>query len=158
MEVFSPLFWLIVGIGLMILEIAAPGFILLFFGIGGLATALAALLGVEDISLQMVIFIIVSLFTLILFRKKWKNVFRGDYKLAKGTGEEQFDDIIGKRAAVKKAIDPSGINGKVEFHGTLWNATAETYIPEGSIVEIIARDNLVLNVKKIESENNIGGV
>ncbi|HPS65737.1 MAG TPA: NfeD family protein [Ignavibacteria bacterium] len=153
MELFSALFWLIVGVGLMLLEIAAPGFILFFFGIGGLVTALAVLLGVDNIALQMIIFIVVSLLTLILFRKKWKNVFRGEVKLAKGTGDEQFDDYKGKRAAVKKAIDPEGLGGKVEFHGTLWNATSDTFIPEGSIVEIISRANLVLKVKKVNGES-----
>jgi membrane protein implicated in regulation of membrane protease activity len=152
MEIFSPLFWLIIGLALMLLEMAAPGFILFFFGIGGLVTSLVALIGLEDIALQMVIFIVTSLVTLILFRKKWKNVFKGGYKLAKTTGDEQFDDYIGKRAIVKKDINPEGIGGKIEFHGTLWNAIADTFIAEGKTVEIISRENLVYKVREVEGK------
>lgn len=149
MEIFSPLFWLIIGLALMLLEMAAPGFILFFFGIGGLVTSLVALIGLEDIALQMVIFIVTSLVTLLLFRKKWKNIFKGGYKLAKASGDEQFDDYVGKRAIVKKDINPEGIGGKIEFHGTLWNAIADTFIAEGKTVEIISRENLVYKVREI---------
>ena len=154
MEIFTPLFWLIVGIALMLLEIAAPGFILFFFGIGGLITALAALLGIESISLQMTIFIVTSLVTLIIFRKKFKNIFRGEYKLATKSGDEQFSDYVGKRAEVIEEINPNGLGGKVEFRGTLWNASSDGFIAKGKIVEIISRDNLNLKVKEVPEENN----
>jgi len=45
-------------------------------------------------------------------------------------------------------ISPN-FKGKVELHGTNWNATADEDINEGEIVEIISKDNLTLTVKRI---------
>ena len=50
---------------------------------------------------------------------------------------------------VKTAITPKA-GGRVELHGTSWQAEAEMEIPEGTIVEITAKDNITLKVKPLE--------
>jgi membrane protein implicated in regulation of membrane protease activity len=70
------LFWLIIGILLMILELLTPGFVLLFFGVGALFTALVVLLVPETaIAVQLGSFLFVSLAILFLLRARLQKRF-----------------------------------------------------------------------------------
>ncbi len=51
--VTAPLFWLIIGVMLLFLELAVPGFILFFFGVGALLTSLGAYLFHLSLSWQL---------------------------------------------------------------------------------------------------------
>ena len=61
MENYIWIFWTILGAVLIIAEIFTTGFVLLWFGIGALAAAFAGLVGVHSITLQFLIFAIVSI-------------------------------------------------------------------------------------------------
>src|ERR1700682_3861464 len=61
MENYLWIFWTILGAVLIIAEIFTTGFVLLWFGIGALAAAFADLVGVNSITLQFLIFAIVSI-------------------------------------------------------------------------------------------------
>ena len=41
------------------------------------------------------------------------------------------------------------MKGRVEFHGTNWDAVADGIIPVGTDVEIMSKDNLTFKVKVI---------
>lgn len=145
---FSALFWLILGVALMLLEMALPGFIIFFFGLGALVVSGTVLLGLEDVNIQMVIFLITSLLTLIIFRKKGKKYFEGRVS-GKNKTFESIENVVGQKVKAVTDIIPGEIDGKVEFHGTLWNAVSDEKIEKDSVLEIVARDNLTLKVKKI---------
>src|SRR6266496_1373696 len=53
--------WVILGGILIIAEVFTPGFVLLWFGVGALAAALAAVFGVSSLALQFLIFSLVSI-------------------------------------------------------------------------------------------------
>jgi inner membrane protein len=146
---FSELFWFVLGIVLFFAELIVPGFIIFFFGIGAWITALCIWVGIAHTdAMQMVIFIISSLGVLLLFRKKGKDFFLG--KVSGMMGRDQsVDDIRGERAIVKRDITPGVLGGKVEFHGTLWDAEAETAIASGTTVEILGRKDLTLKVRVV---------
>ncbi|MHC4858278.1 MAG: NfeD family protein [Planctomycetota bacterium] len=59
-----------------------------------------------------------------------------------------MNDLIGERVTVTHPIHPPQ-SGAVELHGVKWNATAETAIEAGQLVEITAQDNLTLTVKSL---------
>lgn len=61
------------------------------------------------------------------------------------TGAEVMLGLIGE---VKEDLDPEG---KVFVYGELWNAQADEYIPVGEKVEVIAVENLMLKVKRIDA-------
>src|SRR5437899_11656772 len=61
MENYLWIFWTILGAVLIIAEIFTTGFVLLWFGIGALAAAFAGLIGVHSITLQFLIFAVVSI-------------------------------------------------------------------------------------------------
>jgi len=67
---FSPwLIWFLVGIAVMLAELAVPGFVIFFFGLGCWGAAVAALLAPDSYSIQVFAFLIVSVASLLTLRK-----------------------------------------------------------------------------------------
>jgi membrane protein implicated in regulation of membrane protease activity len=79
MEILSDpaVIWFLVGLGLLLLELALPGLVMLFFGAGAWVTAMVC--AITDISLnwQIFIFLVASLLGLVLLRKYLKRRFFG---------------------------------------------------------------------------------
>lgn len=137
--------WLLVGLGLMFLELMLPALIVIFFGLAALLVGGLCFFIDLSINQQLGIFIIASIVLLIVLRGLLRKVFRGHSSTAAGA-EGDLSEFIGERAVVTQAITPKR-PGKVEFHGSHWAATADGPIEEGAIVEIIGRDNITLRVK-----------
>ena len=138
------LIWAILGIILMALEAVIPGFVIFFFGLGALITALAALLpGIGTAYwLQAIIWIASSAGSMAFLRKKLDKVFKG--KLI----ENKSSEYIGKRAVVIEEISPEK-PGRIRFEGTSWKAESYTEtIPEGEEVEILEKENLTCVVTR----------
>ena len=145
----SELYWFLLGLALMLSELALPGFVIIFFGIGAWIAALCIWLGVANaFNTQLVIFLASSVLSLVLFRNQGKKYFRGKIS---GTMDDvsKLDDVKGERAVVVEDIIPKDLVGKVEFHGTNWNAVAENEIKKGTPVEIVERSDLTLRVKSL---------
>ena len=145
----SELYWFLLGLALFLSELALPGFIIMFFGIGAWITALCIWLGVANaFNTQLVIFLGSSLLSLVLFRRQGKKYFQGRVS---GIVDDvkKLDDVKGERAIVVEDIALATLSGKVEFHGTNWVAVAEHEIKKGTPVEILERNNLTLKVKPI---------
>lgn len=137
------LLWAIIGVILIIAEVATMSFVLIFFGLGALLTALLAWMGVTPgIESQLLVFSISSLAMLVVLRRFAKNLF-----FSKADASQ---DSIGQRALVSKPITQDA-EGAVTFRGTEWIAfsdSAET-IPAGSTVEIIGTEGIRLKVRRI---------
>lgn len=143
----AELYWFLLGIIFFVLEIVIPGFIIFFFGVGACVTALLVWVGVlSGATAQLLVFCISSLLALLLFRKKGRPSLRG---LVSRRAEEGGlpDEIAGERATVVRDIVPGAIGGKVEFHGTLWDAESDIPVAPGTTVEIVRRKDLTLIVK-----------
>ena len=144
------LVWFSISIAFFLIELAVPGFVLMFFGIGALVTSALLALGIIDsLFSQLVVFIIVSILSLVVFRFMWKGSLWGDVSHKRKLGEG-LEEVKGKKAKVLSEIRPLDIGGKVELFGTVWEAESEFIIEKGTTVEVIGRDNLVLKVKPIE--------
>jgi len=142
------LIWFLVGLLLLLLEFAMPGLIVFFFGVGACVVAVVCLLSgyvQASINTQLLIFIGSSILSLLLLRKWLKGVFLG-HTTAKQDLKENLEDFVGQRAVVVEKIEPKA-GGKVELHGTNWEARAEQEIAEGTMVEVIDKDNITLKVK-----------
>lgn len=151
MSIIDPaLYWLIIGVMLLFLELALPGFILFFFGLAALITALVAWLTPLEIAWQLGIFIVSSVVSLITLR----DIIQRSFCKPKdaGEGEEPDEDVIlavpGDRAVVGVTIAPPA-EGRINYSGTSWRATADEKIDEGEIVAVVHQDNLVIHVEKI---------
>ena len=141
------LIWFLIGMLLLLAEFAIPGLIVLFFGVGAWIVAGVCLLTEISLNLQLGIFIGSSILSLVLLRSWLKGMFMGHVK-AKQDLTEDLQGFVGERAVVKETITPKRA-GKVELHGTNWTAEAEEEIPDGAVVEIVAKDNLTLKVKAV---------
>jgi len=145
----SELFWFILGIVFFLAELIIPGFVIFFFGVGAWITALCVWIGVAPTEIvQMSIFLVSSLGVLALLRRKGRDYFLG--KVSGILGRDQLiDDIRGSRVVVVRDIAPGTLGGKVEFHGTLWDADASEPIAKDTTVEIVERKDLTLIVRRL---------
>jgi membrane protein implicated in regulation of membrane protease activity len=136
--------WFILGLILILLEFLIPGVITVFFGIGAWVTAFICLLLPIGPAFQLFIFLVVSVLSLVLLRKWLKGYF--DNKSSEtGTLRNEF---IGEKAIVREIITPTKM-GKVEFHGSNWEAEAYEEIQPGTVVEILDKKNITLIVKAL---------
>jgi len=141
------LIWFVIGIFFLLAELVLPGFIIFFFGIGGLFTSLVTyLFKIESIVVQIIIFISSSLLSLILLRNFFSSLFKGKVS----SSNKLQDEFVGRRALVIKEIKPNSLPGKIEINGTYWKADSEFYIEKDSIVEITGRKDLTLIVKPVD--------
>ena len=141
------LLWFILGLILFLLELVIPGFFIFFFGLGAWVTALVCLIGEPGINLQIIIFAITSVLSLIGLRRIIQKKFF--YSKVDKSGEVE-DEFTGKEAL---AVSDFGgqQTGKVEFKGTTWKAESASEIKTGQRVMILEKDNFKLIV---EPKNN----
>jgi membrane protein implicated in regulation of membrane protease activity len=137
------LFWFILGLILFLMELAIPGFFIFFFGLGAWVTAIVCLIGEPGTNLQIIIFAITSVLSLIGLRR----IIQKKFFYSKGNqSEEVEDEFTGKEALAVTDITP-GKNGKVEFKGTTWKAESSTEIKHGQTVIVIEKDSFKLIVE-----------
>lgn len=139
--------WFLVGLVLLILELVMPGLIIGFFGFGAWIVAFVCLMNDIGINTQLALFIGSSVLSLLVLRSWLKGIFLG-HEGSKQDLTHNLDDFIGQRAVVKEKVLPK-LGGKVEFHGSNWEARADEEIAEGTVVEIVGKDNITLKVKAV---------
>jgi len=143
------LYWLIIGVMLFFLELAVPGFILFFFAVGALLTALATWLLPISLAWQLALFIGASLIALFGLR----NIIQQRLHTPPSKGDEEEDKdvmlaVAGDKGVVTTAIVPPA-EGRIKYSGTTWRAIADEKIAEGEIVAIVAQKGLVIHVEKV---------
>ena len=127
----------------MLIEVALPGLLFLFFGLAALVIALVTWLVPVPVWAQWMLFSVLSVLSLILLRKTLKKIFVGD----KNASASVDDDFAGKSATVVEAISPNRA-GRVEFRGCTWTAEADEEIPVGTAVRICSKENITLFVRR----------
>jgi membrane protein implicated in regulation of membrane protease activity len=140
------LVWFIVGLVLFLLELVVPGFVIFFFGLGAWVTALACLMFHPGTNLQIVIFAVTSVLSLVGLRR----IIQEKFFYGKSEGPDAVEDeFTGKVGVATTDFGPNKI-GKVEFKGTTWNAESDSEITEGQSVIIIKKSsfNLIVKPKK----------
>jgi membrane protein implicated in regulation of membrane protease activity len=135
--------WFIIGLVLFVLELVVPGFVIFFFGVGAWITALVCLIFNPNINLQIIIFAVISVLSLLALRKLIQKKF---FYSKEGRSEAVEDEFTGKEAVATKDFG-SDKKGKVEFKGTSWQAESESEIKAGQTVIIIEKENFKLFVE-----------
>lgn len=136
--------WLGITIVAVIIEILTTDLVSIWFAAGGIVSLIACLLGASQM-IQIVLFVIVSIFTIIIVRPIAKKYLRTNIE------KTNVDRVIGKHGLVTKTITADN-KGEVKVMSTSWPATSldNTVINEGDYCEIIAIEGVHLVVKKIE--------
>lgn len=112
--------WLVVGLALLVLEIATPGgFYFIFFGASALLVGALTALGVTTTDwVEWGLFSVFAIGTTALFRKPLM------LKFGAGLPSPSVDTLVGEMAVVLEAIQPGGL-GKAELRGSSWNLCNE---------------------------------
>jgi len=141
------LIWFFLGLLLLFAEMVVPGLVIAFFAFGAWVVAAVHLCYPLTLNQQLALFIMASVLSLALARSWLKNMFTG-YVSSRSDGSVDLGEFVGQRAMVIQKITPK-LPGRVEFHGTTWQAEADGEIAEGTVVEIRQKDNLTLKVKPV---------
>ncbi len=140
--------WFIIGLALFLLELVLPGFVIFFFGVGAWATALLCLIANPGLNLQVIVFAVTSVLSLLALRRMIQKRFF----LARSNdlSDSVEDEFTGKEAVAVGSFK-HGDTGKVDFKGTTWSAESEFDISDGQRVTIIYKESFKLFV---EPKNN----
>ena len=142
----SPYIWLTIGLVLVAIEVIMPHFVVFWFGIGGLITAVLVFLGaLKSPEAQWLTFIISSGVFLLLWFTVFKRVFK--FRLQEDHLDPTLTNLAGK--ALTK-IEPHK-KGMVElydqFHGIKkWAALSTVIIEEGSEIVVQGAKGIQLYV------------
>ena len=112
--------WTILGIVLIIAEIFTPGFVLLWFGVGALAAALAGFLGL-GLAPQFLIFILLSSALTALSRTIFVNYFSHPEEGGAGL-RVGADALPGQVGTVVSSSSGALQEGAVKVFGSVWTA------------------------------------
>jgi inner membrane protein len=136
--------WLVLGLLLIALELAASGgFYIIFFGVAALVISLMAALGAETpLWLELALFSVLSVGSLLFFRNplmRWLNI--------DGQGSD-VDSLVGEIGVAQHDIAPNDV-GRVELRGSSWTArnNGPTVLPAGRRVTVVRVDRLMLIVE-----------
>ena len=142
------LIWFVVGLLLLLIEFLNPGVVIFFFGIGAWSVAVTCLISDISLNTQLVIFVVSSVLLLGSLRKWVKTVFIGRIS-SRSVTDELSSAFVGEHAVVTQEILPPA-RGRVEFHGSDWDAESDELIAAGTTVEIINTNSITLHVKPIQ--------
>ena len=138
--------WILAGLALATLEMSAPGsFFFLFFGASALVVGIAALVGLDEpLWLQLLLFSVLSVLSLVFFRRALQKRMKPGYQGAEQARE--VDTMVGEMALVVSEDIPPGGLGKVELRGTVWNASNEgpDLLVPGRLCRVAQVDGLTL--------------
>lgn len=139
----NPFWWLGIAAIMAVIEAVSLGFITIWFVVGALCAFVASFLG-ADLTVQIVVFLVVSLVCLALLRP-----FALKHRKM---GELHEATPIGLYAKVVERIDNDALAGRVETpdHMT-WAALSVdgTPIEEGAKVQVVDQQSIKLVVKKV---------
>lgn len=141
------IFWLILFVILLIIEIFTMGLTTVWFAGGALVAFVLAYAGF-DLPVQIIVFLLVSILLLVLTRPIAIKFFNKERQ------KTNADSLIGQKAVVLETIDTIHGTGRVEVNGMEWSAKvdeATCIIETGEIVVIEGIQGVKLIVKKEEA-------
>ena len=137
-------FWLLLGLALLISEFFVPGLIAAFFGIGALVVGALTWLGIiETLTVQLLIFAVVSAVALFALRRYFRNWLRGGVS-DRSEGYSQDDGLVGSRVLV--ATDFANGIGAVQLNGAKWDAESDEPLKAGDAAWVTRHSGILLTV------------
>lgn len=143
--------WAVLGAILIVAEIFTAGFVLFWFGIGALAAAFAALVGVDSLALQFLIFAVVSISLTAASRTIFVKYFsREQTGNSLKTG---VDSLPGKIGTVVSSSRGALQEGAVKVFGSTWTAypaEGEEPLEAGERVMVEAVEGASIYVRRLD--------
>ena len=136
--------WLLLGLLLMVGELATPGgFFLIFFGVAAVVIGLLSSIDAAGpVWVQLLLFSVLSVLSLLLFRNRLLRWFQPDPQ------QPPVDRLIGEIGVTSDYLAPGQV-GRVELRGTTWSARNQgsAGLSRGTRVRVVAVDGLMLEVE-----------
>src|SRR6266446_6287614 len=147
--------WCVLGAILIVAEIFTSGFVLLWFGVGALAAALAGMVGIDSLVLQFLIFAGVSIGLTAASRTIFVNYFSREK-----TGDSLrtgVDSLPGKIGTVVSSSRGALNEGAVKVFGSTWTAypaAGEEPLEAGDRVAVERVQGASIYVRRVEAEQS----
>lgn len=142
----EPMYWIIFGSILIILELILPGGIVVFLGVSSLVVGLGIHYGlITSLVGALLTWFMTSIFSILILRSLFIKYFEGDSEVQ---NVDEDDDMIGNIVEVVEDIHPYK-EGRVKFRDSFWPARCEAELTPGAKALIEARDGNVLIIKPI---------
>ena len=119
MDEYAWIVWAVLGVILIVAEIFTPGFVLLWFGLGAMAAALAALVGL-GYPLQFLLFFVTSIALTAASRTLFVNLLAR--KRDEGGLKVGADALPGQIGLVVSSSRGALSEGAVKVYGSTWTA------------------------------------
>ena len=139
--------WLIVSIGLLLLELTSGDFYVICFAFGAVASIVGAAIGLP-LWAQVLIWAVCSVLCLYFVRPSLIRRLHGKENERKSN----VDALVGRRGVVIDKISAGGF-GYVKIDGDEWRSVSADgqEIPVGTTVQVVSRDSIILTVDTIHN-------
>lgn len=140
--------WLGILAVMVVAEILTTQLVSVWFAIGALASFLVALAGVEEIWIQIIVFVVVSALALAVTRPLVRKIVN------RKAVPTNADMVIGQTGVVIDRIDNIAETGLVKVGGSVWTARTQ----DGSVIEknenVTVQEIRGVKLLVLKSENN----
>ncbi|MBR5498524.1 MAG: NfeD family protein, partial [Clostridia bacterium] len=117
--------WLGLLVALIVAELLTTQLVSIWFAAGALASFIVTLAGVEELWIQIVVFVAVSVVALVVTRPIVRKLVN------RKAVPTNADMVIGQTGVVTDRIDNNAETGLVKVNGAVWTARTE----DGSVIE-----------------------
>jgi len=134
--------WVLIGFGILALELSTATMHVGFFAVGAFAVALLELFGVTlPLWAEILIFTVVSLVAFFFIRPWLVRKLKLDQK-------KVVDSLVGEQALALEDMSAGG-HGRAEMRGTTWGARniGDTALLRGQRCTVVDVDGLVIHVR-----------
>ena len=146
LSLINPLFWLILAIVFIIIELSTAALITIWFALSAILLIFISFLEITFLN-QVLIFLLIAIVLLLLTRPVLQK------KLLKNKVNTNVDSLIGKTALVTKTITQFE-KGEIKINGLNWSAKAENdgQIAENTECTIVCIEGVTAIVRKKEGK------
>lgn len=139
--------WLMLALIFLLFEAVTVQLVSLWFIIGAIFAFIASLF-IPSIPIQICIFVLSSLISLLLLRPFLKKIIKTKHE------DTNLGRYISKQAIVTSEINNVLGVGEININGSIWSAqsTDETVIAEGEMVLVEAIEGVTCKVKRLEQK------
>lgn len=135
--------WAILGLVLLIAEVVAPGFFLVFLGAAAIATGAFTLLFDLGLAAQLILFVIYTALAVMIGKRWYAEPDHADQSIGLNNPSER---MIGKSVMVVDPVDEHG--GRVRVGDGEWSARGGP-AAAGARVRVVAVDGNCLMVENV---------
>ena len=136
--------WLVVGLLLVLAELATPGgFFVIFFGLAAVLVGALTAMGMGGpLWSQLLMFSVLSVLSLVMFRARLLRTMQVDPQAP------EVDSLVGEVGLLEGAIGPGQI-GRIEVRGSAWSARNATSseLPRGTRCRVVRVKGLMLEIE-----------